>query len=122
MSDLIKRLFGNSHSEKSVRENSADDLIVRRELRSDKNSVSDVYFRTMEKMQEAISKRDYKKAGQLVRENLEYIPSFVKETCAEYISFDISSIPVLQQGGTILALLNDNEGTCSDARDSYPYA
>ena len=110
MSDLIKRLFGKGSSEKSVRENKADDLIVRRELRSDKNSVSDVYFRTMEKMQEAISKRDYKKAGRLVRENLEYIPGFVKETRAEYRSFDISSIPVLQQGGTILALLNDNEG------------
>ena len=56
MSDLIKRLFGKGSPEKSVRENSADDLIVKRELRSDKNSVGDVYFRTMEKMQEAISK------------------------------------------------------------------
>ena len=110
MSDLIKRLFGNSSSKKPVREDSTDDLIVERELWSDKNSVSDVYFRTMEKMQEAISKRDYEKAGRLVRENLEYIPKFVKETCAEYGSFDISSIPALQQGGTILALLNDNEG------------
>ena len=110
MSDLIKRLFGNNPSEKPVRENSTNDLIVERELWSDKNSVSDGYFRTMEKMQEAISKRNYEKAGRLVRENLEYIPSFVKEACAEYGSFDISSIPVLQQGGTILALLNDNEG------------
>ena len=110
MSDLIKRLFGKAPSEKSVRENSADDLVVEQEMWSDKNSVSDVYFRTMEKMQEAISKRDYEKAGRLVRENLEYIPRFAKETCAEYGSFDISSIPVLQQGGTILALLNDNEG------------
>ena len=110
MSDLIKRLFGKAPSEKSVREDSADDLIVEQEMWSDKNSVSDVYFRTMEKMQEAISKRDYEKAGRLVRENLEYIPRFAKETCAEYGSFDISSIPVLQQGGTILALLNDNEG------------
>ncbi len=110
MSDLIKRLFGNSHSEKSVREKSADDLIGEQEMWSDKNSASDIYFRTVEKMQEAISKRDYKKAGRLVRKNLEYIPGFVKETRAEYGSFDISSIPVLQQGGTILALLNDNEG------------
>ena len=110
MSDLIKRLFGKGTSKKSVRENNADDLIVKRELWSDKSSVSDVYFRTMEKMQEAISKRNYEKAGRLVRENLEYIPRFVRETCAEYGSFDISSIPALQQGGTILALLNDNGG------------
>ena len=110
MSDLIKRLFGNKPSQKSVRENSTDDLIVEQEFLSDKNSVSDVYFRTMEKMQVAISKRNYKKVGRLAHENLEYVPGFVKETCAEYGSFDISSIPVLQQGGTILALLNDNEG------------
>ena len=110
MSDLIKRLFGNNPSEKPVREKSTDDLIVEQELWSDKNSVSDVYFRTMEKMQEAISRRNYEKAGRLVRENLEYVPSFVKESRAEYGSFDVSSIPVLQQGGTILALLNDNEG------------
>ena len=110
MSDLIKRLFGNKPSQKSVRENSTDDLIVEQEFLSDKNSVSDVYFRTMEKMQVAISKRNYKKVGRLARENLEYVPGFVKETCAEYGSFDISSIPVLQQGGTILALLNDNGG------------
>ena len=110
MSDLIKRLFGKNPSEKPVRENSANDLIVEQEFLSDKNSVSDAYFRTMEKMQAAISKRNYEKAGQLARENLEYVPSFVKETCTEYGSFDISSIPVLQQGGTILALLNDNEG------------
>ena len=110
MSHFIKRLFENKTSEKSVRENSTDDLVFERGLGSDKGSVSDVYFRTMEKMQEAISKQDYKKAGQFVRENLEYIPGFVKEACAEYGSFDISSIPVLQQGGTVLALLNDDDG------------
>ena len=93
-----------------IRKNSTEDLIVERELWSKKNSVSDAYFRTMEKIREAISKRDYEKAGQLTRENMEYIPSFVKETCTEYRSFGISSIPALQQGGTILALLNDNEG------------
>ena len=110
MSDLIKRLFGNKPSEKLVRESNTDDLIVKQELLSDKNSVSDVYFRTMEKMQVTISERNYEKGGRLIRENLEYVPGFVKETCAEYESFDISSIPVLQQGGTILALFNDNEG------------
>ena len=32
MSDLIKRLFGNKPSQKSVRENSTDDLIVEQEF------------------------------------------------------------------------------------------
>ena len=72
--------------------------------------MTDAYFRTMNPMREAILKRDYEKAGRLVRENLEYIPGFVRETRREYGSFDISSIPALEQGGTILALLNDEDG------------
>lgn len=41
---------------------------------------------------------------------MEYIPGFVRETRREYGSFEIFSIPALEQGGTILALLNDDEG------------
>ena len=77
---------------------------------SGNGNISDVYFRNMGKMQEAISKRDYGKAGLLAREGLEHITGFVKETLKEYGDFEISSIPVLEQGGTMLAFLNDIEG------------
>ncbi|MCY3986068.1 MAG: hypothetical protein OXF23_03375 [Candidatus Dadabacteria bacterium] len=77
---------------------------------SGNGNISDVYFRNMGEMQEAISKRDYEKAGLLAREGLEHITGFVKETLKEYGDFGISSIPVLEQGGTMLAFLNDSEG------------
>lgn len=72
--------------------------------------MTDAYFKTMNRMREEISKRNYEKAGRLVRENMGYIPGFVRETRREYGSFEIFSIPALEQGGTILALLNDDEG------------
>ena len=37
-------------------------------------------------------------------------PKWVKETRQDYGSFEIPSIPALQQGGTILALVGDDEG------------
>jgi hypothetical protein len=54
--------------------------------------------------------RDFERAARLVRENLRQIPDWVKETRREFGSFDISSIPALQQGGTVLALVGDDEG------------
>ena len=42
--------------------------------------------------------------------NLSIIPEWVKETRRDYGSFDIRSIPALEQGGTMLALLGDEEG------------
>jgi len=61
-------------------------------------------------MQAAVTKRYFEEAAQLVRENLGYIPDWVKETRREFGSFDIRTIPALQQGGTVLALLGDEEG------------
>lgn len=71
---------------------------------------TDNYFGTMLQMREAVSKRSYNEAGQFVRENLSFISNWVRETCEEYGCFDISSIPTLETGGTVLALLGDDEG------------
>ena len=62
------------------------------------------------KVQEAISKRDYERAAGLVRENIRQVSAFVRSTQQEYGSFDISSIPAFEQGGTMLALVGDIEG------------
>ena len=77
---------------------------------SSRVGASDRYFESMSQMQAALSKRDYETAAELVRENLRWIPEWVKETVQDYGSFHIRSNPALQQGGTILALLNDQEG------------
>ena len=60
------------------------------------------YFAGMAAMQEAVSKRDYARAAELVRENLGQIPTFIEQTTAEYGSFDIPSIPALERGGVHL--------------------
>jgi hypothetical protein len=73
-------------------------------------SNSSDYFATMGKLQEAISKRDYKQAANLARENMRQVSVFVRSTKREFGSFDISSIPALEEGGTVLALVDDTEG------------
>ena len=61
-------------------------------------------------MQTAISRHDFERAARLIHENLAYIPEWVRETREQYGSFDIPSIPSLQQGGKVLALLGDGDG------------
>lgn len=93
----------------SQRGNDAE-VVVHRSSRSRERRASDAYFDTMSRMQAAVSNRDFDGAALLVRENLQYIPDWVKETCRDYGSFDIRTIPALQQGGTVLALVGDEEG------------
>lgn len=107
---FIRRLFRNEIAAADSRRADDAELVVHRSSRSRERRVSDAYFDTMSRMQAAVSNRDYKGAAQLVRENLQYLPDWVKETRREYGSFDIGSIPTLQQGGTVLALVGDDEG------------
>jgi len=69
-----------------------------------------LYFSTMTQMREAISKGDFATAALYVRENLLLIPDLVKEELGRYGTFEICLIPALEQGGTVLALLGDDEG------------
>ncbi len=107
---LIKRLFGATNSGDEPQRITTTDLVPDRSARAGRRRASDAYFDTMARMQEAVSNRDFEGAARLVRENLHYIPDWVKESCSEYGSFDISSIPALEQGGTVLALVGDDEG------------
>jgi hypothetical protein len=68
------------------------------------------YFSTMAKLQEAVSKRNYELAARLTRENIRQVSVFVRSTQLDYGSFDIRSIPGLEQGGTMLALVGDDQG------------
>lgn len=68
------------------------------------------YFTTLGQLQEAVTKREYERAVGLARENMRQVSGLVQSTEREYGSFDISSIPALEQGGTMLALFGDTEG------------
>ena len=104
---FIRRLFGIDVTAVDRRRSAEGRPAI---VRSGDDRVSDAYFDSMSRMQKALSNRDYPSAAQFVRENLQQVPAWVKETRREYRSFDISSIPALQQGGTVLALLGDDEG------------
>ena len=107
---FIRRLFENDVTTADSRGGDDTELVVHRSSRAHKPCVSDTYFDPMSRMQAAVSNRDYEGAARLVCENLQYIPDWVKETRRDYGSFDIGSIPALQQGGTVLALVGDEEG------------
>ena len=84
--------------------------VTHRSSRSSNRSVIGTYYESMHRLQAAVSKRDYQEAARLVRETIQYIPEWVAETCEDYGSFAIRSIPALEQGGTMLALAGDDEG------------
>lgn len=73
-------------------------------------TAGDAYFDTMGQLQAAVTERKYTEAAALVRENLRHLPAWVQEWSRDYGSFDIRSIPALEQGGTVLALVGDDEG------------
>ena len=110
MVGFIKRLLGigsnigeESHSSRA---DDSEDISPRPR----QTNASQSYFDSLIQLHEAISKRDYGAAATLARRNLEYVPDWVKETRRQYRSFDIQTIPALQQGGTILALVGDEHG------------
>lgn len=77
---------------------------------SPEKTAGDAYFDTMGQLQAAVTERKYTEAAALVRENLRHLPAWVQEWSRDYGSFDIRSIPALEQGGTVLALVGDDEG------------
>ncbi len=70
---------------------------------------SDPYFELMGRLQVAYSNGDFEAARQVVQATLPQLRKFVKRSTAEYGTFDIASIPVLETGGRVLAILEDRE-------------
>ena len=110
---IIKQLFGSATEQREARTPTVTDLVADRPSQPLENGSSRSYFDTMSRMQAAIARREFGAAAVLVRENITYIPDWVKENLQQYGSFDISSIPSLQQGGKVLALVADKEGLAS---------
>ena len=110
MMRFLKRLFGNDAVVPASRRGGDVGLTAEIPTGSPRNKISDHYFDTMSRMQTAISNDHFEDAVKLIRLNLRYIPDWVKETCRQYGSLEVSAIPALQQGGTILALVSDEDG------------
>jgi hypothetical protein len=68
------------------------------------------YFESMANVQGAVARYDYEAAAKLTLESMGFIPGFVADTTQAYGRFDISSIPTIEKGGRILALLGDDVG------------
>jgi hypothetical protein len=110
MLSFLKRLFSREEPPAEFRSAQPNELNRRVQTPSTIQSNSSDYFATLVKLQEAISKRRYQQAAALTRENMRQVSALVQNTQLEYGSFDISSIPSLEQGGTMLALIGDAEG------------
>ena len=113
---FLRWIFGNDAAEVENRRVDKAAKPVHRSSRSRQNRVSDVYFDLMSRMRTAISNRDYHGAAALVHENLGVIPEWVKETRRDYGSFDIRSIPALEQGGDDARPSRRRGRPCSDAQ------
>ena len=106
---LIKQLFGSDNKTLATERDDATHQVVR-SSRPRARKASDAYFDSMQRMQRAVSNRDFESAARHVRQNLRHVKGWVEESRHEHGSFDIPSIPTLQQGGTVLALVGDNKG------------
>ena len=107
---IIKQLFSSATEQREARPDTVTDLVADHPSQPLENGASSSYFDTMSRMQVAITRRDFDAAAVLVRENITHIPEWIKENLQQYGSFDIASIPSLEQGGKVLALVADKEG------------
>ena len=107
MGRFLRRLFGRNDGAENT--HSGDQNRSGRGIR-DTGGNSDTYFELLGQLQAAMSERKYEVAARLTRKSLRVLPSFVQETRLEFGSFDIPSIPALQQGGTAMALQGDLDG------------
>ena len=68
------------------------------------------YFTAMAALQQAVSARDYEQARVHALEALKHVPGFVDEMLLDFETFDVGSIPPLEIGGLVFALLDDRAG------------
>ena len=126
-----KRLMGRTDEATTVRSYQEPDRGPDQGFGEPPTEATDAYFESMSEMQTAIAEHDYETAAVRARENLAVIPAWIEEEKArsaweaefgnrwgvgvetESATDDTPllppSIPVLRQGGTILALVGDVE-------------
>mgnify|MGYP001476248892 FL=1 len=73
-------------------------------------AVSHRYFALHEQIQAAQKARDYLRVAGLARQTYQLLPDFVEACKREYGRWDIQSSVAVHTGGTILAVLQDEDG------------
>lgn len=73
-------------------------------------AVSQRYFALHEQIQAAHRARDYSKVASLSRQTYELLPTFVAACKREYGRWDIQSSVAVHTGGTVIAVLQDEDG------------
>lgn len=73
-------------------------------------AVSQRYFALHEQIQAAQKARDYPQVARLARQTYQLLPGFVAACKREYGRWDIQSSVAVHMGGTILAVLQDEDG------------
>lgn len=74
-----------------------------------KSDATDKYFQTMQKWVAAKISGNYELIADITLKNVKTIPKFIEEQIEDYGSFGVKSIPALQHGALILALLGRKE-------------
>ncbi len=69
-----------------------------------------IYFTLMAALQQEITARNYEQAQRHALEALDHVPGFVDETLLDGQTFNIQSIPPLEMGGLVFAMLDDRAG------------
>lgn len=73
-------------------------------------SHSQRYFSLHERIQSAHKARDYREVARLARQTYDLLPMFVAAWKREYGRWDIQTSLAVHTGGTVLAVLQDEEG------------
>lgn len=68
------------------------------------------YFSLHERIQSAHKARDYREVARLARQTFDLLPTFVSAWKTEYGRWDIQTSLAVHTGGTVLAVLQDEEG------------
>jgi hypothetical protein len=71
---------------------------------------SERYFSLHEQIQSAHKARDYRTVARLARQTYDLLPMFVAAWKREYGRWDIQSSLAVHTGGTVLAVLQDEDG------------
>ena len=79
---------------------------------SDRHAAAEIaYYRASELLEKALRERDYERAALQVRKNLALIPRWLRELRRDRVYRTvIHSVPELERGGIVLALVGDAKG------------
>lgn len=79
---------------------------------SDRQAAAEIaYYRASELLEKALRERDYERAALQVRKNLALIPRWLRELRRDRVYRTvIHSVPELERGGIVLALVGDAKG------------